>query len=73
MSTKPKKDSPLTMRDREELLEMVTNLKLIAMKLSLFHNKNIFHPKSPEYMNQSMYLQKFSQILSMIEKSHSEV
>jgi len=64
--------TPLTIGDRAELLEMVTNTKLLSMKLAVFHNHNKqFNTAiACECANQAVQLQKVSQLLLTISRYH---
>lgn len=60
---KSQKGHPLTMGDKAELLEMITNTKLLAMKLMVYHNENKGQPTAAQCANDSVVLQRFSQQL----------
>ena len=68
MAKQPAKGHPLTMEDRQELLEMVTNTKLLAMKLMVYHNEHKGQPTAAQCANDSIVLQRFSQQLQEMSR-----
>lgn len=63
-----KRNSALSMKDLEDISMMVTDVKLLAMKLMIAHNLNPTAKHAGEHTNYSIRLQKFSQTLQEIGK-----
>lgn len=68
MTNNRSRNSSLSMKDLEEISMMVTQTKLLAMKLMTAHNLNPSRPTAPDDGNYSIRLQKFSQTLQEIGK-----
>lgn len=63
-----KRNSSLSMKDLEDISMIVTDVKLLAMKLMVAHNVNPNRPTAADDANYSVRLQAFSKTLQEIGK-----